>query len=279
MTPYLSSEMVTALFGPSDHCLPFPGLQGNSTQNSTQLTLSTVSFLSAGFDGQSCLVSAVSLLAPEKYICRLRLDLIEMLRISLHAVDYATKAYAFGRMEFALSATRGRKKLEHLAQTITATVQELSKTEEIDDPQLAFRESARAISAALSSICQLAYEICSHIVALLQDGLHQRSNELVQLGEHIACSLRLCIVTFVKQKAECAEAVLQGIDEWRRGSTERSWRAKYTAPAMLPSEWSIAAGLKRMMDDLHSIAMGVILDVPLSVPKTPSGANLRPPTT
>ncbi len=192
----------------------------------------------------------------------LALDLVEMLRISLHAVDYATKGYALGIVEFALSATKGRKKLEHLGRTIAAMVQELSEAVELDDSQLGFSESARAISTALSSICELAYKISSHTVALLQEGIHQSSKELIQLGEHIACSLRLCIVAFMKQKVEYAEAVLRSIEEWRCGRIERAWKTKHSASAILlrdVHEWSIAASLKQMMESLCTIAVASLL--------------------
>jgi hypothetical protein len=153
-------------------------------------------------------------------ICRLRLDLIEMLRLSLHAVDYATKGYALGLVEFALQSSSGRKKLEYLGQTIVATSHELCEGE-LDDSQLDFVESARTISAALSSTCQQANEISSHTVALLRGGIRRNSRELVQLGERVDRLLRLCIVAFMKQKVEYAEAVLRYVDEWQHGIEEK----------------------------------------------------------
>ena len=261
MTPYLSSEMVVALLGVSDHHLPFVNYRGKASQNSSQGTISATRCLSAGFPSQTAPVSAVSLLAVEKSICRLRLDLIEMLRISLHAVDYATKAYALGLIEFALSVPNGRKKLEYLSETIIATSHELYE-EELDDSQLDFVESGRAISAALSSICQHAYEISSHTVALVSGGMHRNSNELAQLGERADRLLRLCIVAFMKQKVEYAEAVLHDIDEWRSDIKEKRWGMEYSTSAMITSEahdWPIAASLSQIMESLHAIAVASLL--------------------
>jgi hypothetical protein len=254
LAPHLSSNIVFALLEVSDHQFPSLNSRGKESQNSSHSSISETPYLSASFLGQSRPVSAVSLLAAEKSICQLRLDLIEMLRISLHAVDYATKGYAFGFVEFALQSPSGRKKLEYLSQTIIAASRELYEAE-LDDPQLDFIESARAISAALSSICQHAYEISSHTVTLLRGDIHRNSKELVQLGERADSLLRLCIVAFMKQKVEHAEAVVRDIDEWRRG---------IRAPTMIaiasdPHEGHIAASLGQIMENLCTIAVASLL--------------------
>src|SRR3984957_16689824 len=170
--------MVAARFGISDSHFPSPDSRGNESQDS-QLPLSETPCLISRFPMQT--ISAVSLLAAEESICRLRLDLIEMLRLSLHAVDCATKGYALGLVEFALQSSRGRKKLEYLGQTIIAASHELCEGE-LDDSQLDFVESARTISAALTSTCQQANEISSHTVALLRGGMRRNSREIVELG-------------------------------------------------------------------------------------------------
>lgn len=264
--------MVIALFGVPDHQVPSLNSRGKASQDSSQLTISATPCLSAGFPSQTRPVSAISLLAAEKSIGRLRLDLIEMLRISLYAVDYATKAYALGLVELALSAPRGRKKLEHLGQTIIATTQQLCETEELDDSQLGFIESARAISAALSSTCQHAYEVSSPTVALLRGDAHRNSKELVHLGERANRLLRLCIVAFMKQKIEYAEAVLRDIEEWRRAIKEKQLGPGCSASAMITSdvhEWSITASLAQIMENLDTIAVAALLPYPFSV-ETPS---------
>lgn len=262
MTPYLNPELVVALFGVSDHHYSPLSSRRDTSQDSSQLTASTTPYPAAGLHSQPHLVRAVSLLAADKCICCLRLDLIEMLRISLHAVDYATKAYTLGLVDFALYSPSGRKKLEYLSQTIIATTQDLYETEDLDDAQLNFVESARVLSAALSSTCHHAYEISSHTVAHLRGGIHQSSQELAQLGERANCLLRLCIVAFMKQKVEYAEAVLRDIDDWRRGSIEKSCGLEYTASAMTTSdghEWPIAASMAQIMENLRTIAVASLL--------------------
>jgi hypothetical protein len=189
----------------------------------------------------------------------LRLDLIEMLRLSLHAVDYATKGYALGLIEFALQSSSGLKKLEYLGQTIIAASHELCEGE-LDDSQLDFVESARTISAALSSTCQHANEISSHTVALLRGGIRRNSRELVQLAERADRLLRLCIVAFMKQKVEYAEAVLRDIDEWRRGNKEKPSGPDFGALVTRdPREWQIAENLTRIMENLRFISVGSLL--------------------
>jgi hypothetical protein len=252
LTSYLNSEMATALFGVSDHHFPSLNSRGKASQDDSQLAITTTPYLSAGFPSQVPPVSAVSLLAEDKSICCLRLDLIEMLRISLHAVDYATKAYALGSVEFALHAHKGRKKLEYLSQTIIAASRDLDEAE-FDDPQLDFIEAAHAISAALSAICRNAYELTSHTVALVHGGMHRSSKELVQSGERADRLLRLCIVAFMKQKVEYAEAVLRYIEEWRRSTG---------VSAMITNnahEEPIATSLAQIMENLCTIAVASLL--------------------
>jgi hypothetical protein len=261
LTPYLSLEMVIARFGVSDHHFPPLDSLGNESQDSTQLTLSETPCLLSSFPSQTRPISAVSMLATEKSICRLRLDLIEMLRLSLHAVDYATKGYALGLVEFALQSSSGRKKLEYLGQTIVAASHELYEAE-LDDSQQDFIESARAISAALSSTCQHANEISSHTVALLREGIRLRSKEAVQLCGRADRLLRLCIVVFMKQRVEYAEAVLRDVDEWKHDLQERPTGLADDASAVMTSdarERSIAASLAQIMENLCSIAVASLL--------------------
>jgi len=130
--------------------------------------------------------------------------------------------------------------------------------------QLGFSDSARAISAALFSTCQHAYDVSSHTTALLCEGKHHGLRELTQLGEHINSSLRLCIVAFIKQKVEYTETVLRGMDEWRCGFIERPWRPEFT-PAGFASdvyEWSIAASFERMMENLCTVAVASMAIIP-----------------
>ena len=261
MTPHLTSEMVIALYRASDRHIPSVAYRGEASRDSSQVKISATACLSAGFPSQILPVSAVSLSAAEKSICRLRVDLIEMLRISLRAVDYATKAHALGLVEFALSVPSERKKLEYLSQTIIPASHELYE-EELADSQVDFIESARAICAALLSTCQQAYEISSQTVALVTGGMHGDAKELVQLGERANRLLRLCIVAFMKQKVEYAEGVLRDIDEWRSDTEEKRSRPEYSTSAMITREahdWPIAASLAQIMENLRTIAVASLL--------------------
>jgi hypothetical protein len=253
--------MVIALFGVSDHPSSPPDPRGKAPRDSSQPEVSPTPGLLAALPSQTRPVSAISLLAREKSICCLRLDLVEMLRISLHAVDYVTKAYALGLVEFALSASSERKKLEHLRETIIATTQQLYETEGLNDSQLVFIDSAQAIAAALFSTCQHAYEISLHTVALLRDGTHRSSKELAQLGERADRLLRLCIVAFMKQDVECAEAVLRDIDEWSHDIKDKSSESNCGVSAITcdAHESSIAASLAKIMENLRSIAVASLL--------------------
>lgn len=259
MTPYLSSKLDIARFGVSDDHFPPLAFRGKESQESSQLSISEISCLVTDFPSPTRPVSAVSLLAIERSLCRLRLDLIEMLRLSLHAVDYATKGYALGLVEFALQSSSGRKKLDYLGQTVIAASRELREVE-LDDSQLDFVESARTICAALSSTCQQANEISLHTVALLRGGIRLNSKELVQLGERADRLLRLCIVAFVKQKVEYAEAVLRDIDEWKHGIKDKFPGPDYGASTIRDAhELAIAKSLTRIVENLRHISVASLL--------------------
>jgi hypothetical protein len=181
-----------------------------------------------------------------------------MLRVSLYAVDYATKAYALGLVEFGMSALSGRQKIEYLSQKIIATTQQLCETEELDDSQLGFIESVRAISVSLSSECRHTYEVSSHTIAHLRGGVHRSSKEVAQLGESANRLLRLCVVALMKQKVESAEAVLRDIDEWSHGGKEELLRPEFRTSRMITSdahEEPIAASMAQIMENLRTIAV------------------------
>lgn len=259
MTPSLSSEIDTARCGVSNDHFPPLDSRGRESQDSFQPKISDISCFLTSFSGQTGRVSPVSLLAAERSICRLRLDLIEMLRLSLHAVDYATKGYALGLVEFALRSSSGRKKLEYLGHTIIAASDELCEGE-LDDSQQGFVETVRTISAALSSTSRQANEIASHTVALLRGGIRRNSRELVQLGERADRLLRLCIVAFMKQKVEYAEAVLRYVDEWNHGIEGRLSGPNFGAPGTRDArEWAIAESLTRIMENLRHISVASLL--------------------
>jgi hypothetical protein len=77
----------------------------------------------------------------------------------------------------------------------------------------------------------------------------------------------------MKQKIEYAEAVLRGIDEWKRCRIDKSRMPKYTAPAVLARdvhERSIAKSLEQIVENLSTIAVASTIAIPLSVLKTPS---------
>lgn len=275
MIPYLSPEMVVALFSFSDHRSSVLNSRGKALRISSQVAISSRPFLWAGTQSPSQRVFSISFLAAreaqrvakERSIRRLRLDLIEMMRLSLQAVDYATKAYSLGLIEFALHVPREREKLERINHSVVAAAQELCSFTECDDAKVGLSESARAISAALFSTCQYAYEVSLHTVALLRDGKHQSLKELVQLGERINASLRLCIVAFVEQKVEYAETVLRSIDEWRYGFIESPWRPEFITPARRAADehhWSVAANFERIMENLCTIAVASMAILPRS---------------
>jgi hypothetical protein len=254
LTPYLSSEINIAQAEVSQDHFPSLESRGRQSSYSSHSKISEISYLSVGA------APTISLLLTERAICRLRLDLIEMLRLSLHAVDYATKGYALGLVEFSLQSSSGLKKLEYLGQSTIAASHELCEAE-LDDRHREFIESARTISTALSTICQHANEISSHTIALHRQGIRLKSQETVQLCERTNRLLRLCIVAFTKQKVEYAEVVLRDIDEWKHRHKEGSVGLDDVGSALTTGahERSIVAGLTQIMENLLTIAIASFL--------------------
>src|SRR5215471_9336013 len=106
--------MVIALFEISDDRPLILNSQDKIQRSSSHLAMSTRTSLRTGLHSRPESIFSVSFftawrakrVVKERPVRRLRLYLIEMLRLSLQTVDCATKAYSLGLVEFALYASK-----------------------------------------------------------------------------------------------------------------------------------------------------------------------------
>jgi hypothetical protein len=191
-------------------------------------------------------------------IQHLRIELIEMLRISQRVLDYATKAYESGRPEYAQHARFGRDRLDYLSHKIFITTSELREAWQLNDTKLAFIESLWQISVALFFICQHAYDVSSHAAELSARGVYKPLKDIVIISTHVNSAMRLCAVALIKKKVEHVEQVLREIDIWRHGANQRGWPRGLVAqsmPAETIREQSIATSLLKIMDNIRAMAL------------------------
>jgi hypothetical protein len=105
-----------------------------------------------------------SLVEPARLpILHLRIDLIEMLRISQRAVDYATKAYESGRHEYAQHARSGSDRLDYLSHKLLIATSRSREAQKLDGATLAFNESMCKMAIALFFTCQHAYDVALRV--------------------------------------------------------------------------------------------------------------------
>ena len=262
LLPYLNLEIVTLTFERSRNSSLPNILQRIESQSSSQLSVSTRSCCPADFHSPLGRVPITSEMVGgatnEGSIQHLRLELIEMLRISQRVLDYATKAYESGRPEYAQHARSGRDRLDYLRQKIFITTSELRETRQLDDTKLAFSEFLCKISVALFFICQHAYEVASHAAELSAHGVYKPLKDIVIIGTHVNSAMRLCAVALIKKKVEHVEQVLREIDIWRRDTNQRSWPRGFFAQSISAEtirEQSIATSLLMIMDNMRAIAL------------------------
>jgi hypothetical protein len=267
LLPYLNLEIVTTLTLKRSRNSSLPNIfQRIESQSSSQLSVSTRSCCPADFHGLLGRVPITSVFATEVIggatnegsIQPLRLELIEMLRISQRALDYATKAYESGRPEYSLHARSGRDRLDYLSHKLFITTSELREARQLDDPKSAFIEFICKISVALFFICQHAYNVSSHAAELSTCGVYKPLKDIVIIATHVNSAMRLCAVALTKKKVEHVEQVLREIDIWRRDTNQRGWPQGFFAHSMLAEtilEQSIATSLLKIMDNMRAIAL------------------------
>jgi hypothetical protein len=190
-------------------------------------------------------------------IRKLNNQLGEMLRISQRSVDYATKAYASGRAEFAQQAQHERQELDKVVHKIFASTAGSYEDKEADDTQMSYREVVRSISLALLTTCRYAHEVSLHAAALTRNGVFQRSHDVLRMGERVNGLMRLCIVAVMNKDPEHAKTVLRNIDNCNFDFAGKTRKESAAGSIALPGHFQeriIANSFQRMIENVRTIA-------------------------
>lgn len=254
------------LLGPSRNRSRSISVQRTAPQTTTQIsTLKTSCYpvVSQSPPGQISIVpppfsEKVGEVANERYTLHLRVELIEMLRISQRAVDYATKACESGHYEYAQHVRSGGDRLHYLGHKILIATSKFREAQKPDGAKLVLNESACKIAMALFFICQHAYGVALRAAAFSAYGVYKPSIDLVTMGMRVNSAMRLCVVALMKNRIEHAEQALHQIGIWRCVTAQRNWLQDSLAQPMVAEtsyEQSIAISLLKIMDNVHSIAL------------------------
>lgn len=268
MLPYLGPELIAAIFG-----LQYTS-DAEKPQSACHHKLAARSLCLESDFKPSPEKSIKAQLAPNvettgptnPSLHRLRLDILEMLRISLRAVDYSMQAYALGLPEFAHHVGCEQEKVNLLNRTIISASQKLYDSEHDISVKWTLGRSALMISLGLSSTYQHAIHISTSTLALLRTRKYPFSRSFEQLGRNVREYLRLCILAVVERNVGYAETVLNRIKRGRSAIFAKDRGAAYTAPSPLANTIhvrTIATSLEQMIENLGTIASASIVLIQL----------------
>jgi phosphate uptake regulator len=241
----------------------------------------------------------------QQHVHVLRLHLLDMAKLSQRAVDYATKGYRLGSLEFCRYVRNGDHQLRELRRSIAALCQkpvspeprsQESRSQEtaVDSDahpdkldavrQLRFSRSALRIADALHAVCTATAEIAHHSMLLLEDADWVPRCEALEKACYLVNRLMcLCIVALFKRERQHAEAVLQcregrrlfeqAFRELRNQELHNCTGRQSAIPAAL--ELAISNSLKQIANQTHEIAEAIVfwLEGKKCVVKSAAGAH------
>jgi phosphate transport system protein len=143
-----------------------------------------------------------------QYLQTLRLQLLDMLRVSQRGVYYSIKAYKLGCPEFCASVRDNTDEINILHREITEIVQELLLMELARESDLRFILTCARICNALQAMHCQAVEIARNSMRLLENG-GLRCTDLTTMGDVVNGLVRLCVVSVFDEGIEHAQTVLR----------------------------------------------------------------------
>jgi phosphate uptake regulator len=151
----------------------------------------------------------------------LRVQLVEMSRLSQRALDYSIKGYQLGSPEFSRSVRTTERELEQHHQRIKDICRKLAARKVIDSADCRFVLIAMRLNSALRATSRAAIQIAQDTPSYFETSYFESSRmpqhaALCNLGDLVNSLVRLCIVALFKQEARYAETVLQSQAVWRR---------------------------------------------------------------
>jgi len=155
----------------------------------------------------------------QKHTQALRLNLLDMSKLSQRAVDYAIKGYKLGSPEFCWHVRHGDSDLRELRHKITDRCREFFMGLDFDsevlmdqlavDAEMRFHFSALQICDALHTTCTAAAEIAQNTMLLLENSCASGCVVLERLCHQVNRLMSLCVVALFKKEIRHAETVLQ----------------------------------------------------------------------
>ena len=146
----------------------------------------------------------------------LRVQLVEMSRLSQRALDYSIKGYQLGSPEFSRSVRSAERELEQHHQRIKDICRKLAARKVTDSADCRFVLIAMRLSSALRTTSRVAVQIAQDTPSFFEISRMPKHAALCNLGDLVNSLVRLCIVALFKQEARYAETVLQSQAVWRR---------------------------------------------------------------
>ena len=191
----------------------------------------------------------------------LRVQLLDMSRVSQRAVDYSIKAYRVGGSEFGTHVCDSSPEINTLHRKITEISRELLLMEPPRGSDMRFALSAGLICDALRALHAQAAKIAANSMRLSENGPIPGCADLDRMGDVVNLMMRLCIIALFDEEAALAETVLcnHGVEPLFSLSFD-GWYANVDQPLrpQVGCELAIARGLRQMATETYEIAGAVV---------------------
>jgi phosphate uptake regulator len=197
----------------------------------------------------------------QPYMRTLRLQLLDMSRVSQRAVDYSIKAYTLDSPEFCANVRDSTHEVNILHREVTEIARDLLMELPLESG-VRFALSAVLICDALHSGHAQAVKIAANSTRLLEDGRTPGWSGLTTMGEAVNCLTRLCIIALFDEDVSHAQTVLRnrGVErmfestfyDWYRNVDQR-------LRAQASYELAITKSLSQMARETYEIADAIVL--------------------
>src|SRR5271166_1666779 len=194
----------------------------------------------------------------------LRLQLLDMSRVSQRAVDYSIKAYQLDSPEFCANVRDSTYEVNILHREITEIARDLLLMDLPLDSDVRFALSAVLICDALYAVHAQAVKIAANSARLFEKGHTLGCAGLTKMGEVVNCLMRLCIIALFDEEVDHAETVLRnrGVErlfesafyDWYRSVDQR-------LRTQASHELAITKGLSQMAKETYEIADAIVFSL------------------
>ena len=190
----------------------------------------------------------------------LRLQLLDMSRVSQRIVDYSIKSYQLGRLDFCAQMRFAADEISVLRCEITEISDGLLSAELPGGPDARFVLSAVRICDALHAVYTQAVEVAANSKRLLANRRLPVCAGLTSMGEVVNCLMRLCIIALFDEEVLHADTVLRSreIDHLSVSIVDRYTKVHHRLRAQADYEFAIATGLTQMVKEIYVIANAVV---------------------